>query len=95
MLQVKRAGHSTITTPDIERAVDYFTGLLGLSLVAKEKNRAVLATKSGIESIVLERGSTVEVPRLSFQIAPGSDLEFRGSVAAPTLRIDGLTVGGE
>ncbi len=24
-----------------------------------------------------------------------SDLEFRGSVAAPTLRIDGLTVGGE
>ena len=24
-----------------------------------------------------------------------SDLEFRGAVAAPTLRIDGLTVGGE
>jgi PmbA protein len=24
-----------------------------------------------------------------------NDLEFRGSVAAPTLRIDGLTVGGE
>ncbi len=24
-----------------------------------------------------------------------SDLEFRGSVAAPTIRIDGLTVGGE
>jgi len=24
----------------------------------------------------------------------GSDLEFRGSVAAPTIRIDGLTVGG-
>jgi catechol 2,3-dioxygenase-like lactoylglutathione lyase family enzyme len=79
MLQVKRAGHSTITTPDIERAVDYFTGLLGLSLVAQEKNRAILATKSGLESIVLERGSAVEVPRLSFQIAPGSDL---GEVAS-------------
>src|ERR1700757_4926700 len=25
----------------------------------------------------------------------GDDLEFRGSVAAPTIRIDGLTVGGE
>ena len=25
----------------------------------------------------------------------GDDLEFRGSVAAPTLRIDGLTVAGE
>ncbi len=25
----------------------------------------------------------------------GNDLEFRGSIAAPTVRIDGLTVGGE
>ena len=25
----------------------------------------------------------------------GSDLKFRGSVASPTIRIDGLTVGGE
>ncbi|HEV2697469.1 MAG TPA: metallopeptidase TldD-related protein, partial [Terriglobales bacterium] len=24
-----------------------------------------------------------------------NDLEFRGSVASPTIRIDGLTVGGE
>jgi PmbA protein len=24
-----------------------------------------------------------------------NDLEFRGAVAAPTIRIDGLTVGGE
>ena len=25
----------------------------------------------------------------------GNDLEFRGSTASPTIRIDGLTVGGE
>jgi PmbA protein len=25
----------------------------------------------------------------------GNDLEFRGSVASPTIRVDGLTVGGE
>jgi PmbA protein len=25
----------------------------------------------------------------------GNDLEFRGAVASPTLRIDGLTVAGE
>jgi predicted Zn-dependent protease len=25
----------------------------------------------------------------------GSDLEFRGSVACPTIRLDGLIVGGE
>ena len=74
MLQIKRAGHSTLTTPDLERMVDYFTGIVGLSLAAREKNRAILATKSGLEAIVLERGGAVAAPRLSFQIAPGSDL---------------------
>src|ERR1700689_2716271 len=74
MLQIKRAGHSTLTTPDIERTVDYFTRIVGLSLATREKNRAILATKSGLEAIVLERGGAVEAPRLSFQVAPGSDL---------------------
>jgi catechol 2,3-dioxygenase-like lactoylglutathione lyase family enzyme len=73
MLQVKRAGHSTLTTPDIERMVDYFIRIVGLTLVVREKDRAILATKSGLEAIVLERDSAVEAPRLSFQIAPGSD----------------------
>jgi len=79
MLQIKRAGHSTLTTPDIERMIDYFTRIVGLSLAARDKNRAILATKSGLEAIVLERGSAVEAPRLSFQVAPGSDL---GEVAS-------------
>jgi catechol 2,3-dioxygenase-like lactoylglutathione lyase family enzyme len=79
MLQVKRAGHSTLTTPDLERMVDYFTRIVGLSLAAREKSRAILATKSGLEAIVLERGSAGDAPRLSLQIAPGSDL---GEVAS-------------
>jgi catechol 2,3-dioxygenase-like lactoylglutathione lyase family enzyme len=79
MLQIKRAGHSTLTTPDLERMVDYFTGIVGLGVAAREKNKAILATKSGLEAIVLERGGAVEAPRLSFQIAPGSDL---GEVAS-------------
>jgi catechol 2,3-dioxygenase-like lactoylglutathione lyase family enzyme len=79
MLQIKRAGHSTLTTPDIERMIDYYTRIVGLSLAARDKNRAILATKSGLESIVLERGNVAEAPRLSFQIAPSSDL---GEVAS-------------
>src|ERR1700691_2219675 len=79
MLQIKRAGHSTLTTPDIERVIDYFTRLVGLSLAAREKNRAILGTKSGMEAIVLERGSAVDAPRLSLQVAPGTDL---GGVAS-------------
>jgi len=75
MLQVKRVGHSTLTTPDLERMVDYFTRIVGLSLVAREKSRAILATKAGLEAIVLERGTAAAAPRLSFQIAPSSDLD--------------------
>ncbi len=73
MLQIKRAGHSTLTTPDLERTIDYFTRIVGLSVAAKEKNRAILATKSGLELIVLEHGNAGEAPRLSFQTTPGSD----------------------
>ncbi len=79
MLQIKRAGHSTLITPDLERMIDYFTRIVGLDLVAREKTRAVLATKSGLEAIVLERGGGVDAPRLSFQVAPGSD---PGEIAA-------------
>ena len=50
MLDIKRAGHSTLTTPDIERMVDYFTRIVGLSLAARDKNRAILATKAGVEA---------------------------------------------
>jgi len=73
MLEIKRAGHSTLATPDLERTLDYFTRIVGLSVAAREKNRAILATKSGLEVIVLEHGSVVDAPRLSFQTTPGSD----------------------
>ena len=48
MLQVKRIGHATLTTPDLERQLDYYTRVLGLCTVAREKNRAILATKPGV-----------------------------------------------
>jgi len=73
MLEIKRAGHSTLTTPDLERTLDHFTRIIGLSIAAREKNRAILATKSGIEAIVLEHGNAVDAPRLALQITPGSD----------------------
>ena len=74
MLQVKRIGHATLTTPDLERQHDYYTRVLGLCTVAREKNRAILATKPGQEAIVLEHGDRPAGIRLAFQVAPGSDL---------------------
>jgi catechol-2,3-dioxygenase len=74
MIQVRRLGHATLTTPDIARQIDYYTEVVGLTLIARESDRAVLATRQGLEAIVLEPGPPNALARLSFQVAPGSDL---------------------
>ena len=47
MIQVRRIGHATLETPDIDRQIDYFTSIVGLVLAAREKDRAYLASKLG------------------------------------------------
>jgi catechol 2,3-dioxygenase-like lactoylglutathione lyase family enzyme len=74
MLAVKRLGYVTLTTPDIERQVEYYVRVLGLSLVDREKKRAILATKAGQEAVLLEQGADAACVRLALQVAPGSDL---------------------
>ena len=56
MLHVKRLAHATLKTPDLEKQVDYYTTVLGLTLLERDARRAVLATNSGLEAVVLERG---------------------------------------
>ena len=74
MIQVRRLGHATLTTPDIEREVAYYTDVVGLTLVERTKDRAFLAAKLGLEAIALEPGPANALSRLSLQVAPGSDL---------------------
>lgn len=74
MISVKRLGHITLTTPDVERQVDYFTRVLGLKLIVRDTRRAVLSTPTCLEAVVLEHGAQAGVARLAMQVAPGSDL---------------------
>src|SRR5947209_12944199 len=74
MIKVRRLGHATLATPDLEAQVDYYSRILGLSVIEKTKDRAFLGSKQGFEAIELVRGGTGALKRLSFQIAPGSDL---------------------
>jgi len=87
MIQVRRLGHATLATPDLEQQVDYYSRVLGLSIIEKTKDRAFLGTKQGLEAIELVRGEASALKRLSFQIAPGSDL---GDVVK-ALQKDGFT----
>jgi catechol 2,3-dioxygenase-like lactoylglutathione lyase family enzyme len=74
MIQVRRLGHATLTTPDLDRQIAYYTEVVGLTLVEREPKRAILASRQGLEAIALEPGAPNALSRLALQVAPGSDL---------------------
>jgi catechol 2,3-dioxygenase-like lactoylglutathione lyase family enzyme len=74
MIQVRRLGHASFSTPDLDGQVAYYSDVLGLRVIERDKDRAFLACRTGLEAIALERGAEVTLRRLSFQVAPGSDL---------------------
>jgi catechol 2,3-dioxygenase-like lactoylglutathione lyase family enzyme len=78
MIKVKRLGHATLATPDIERQVDYWTGVMGLQVVDRSKDRVFLATKLGEEALALESGAASALNRIAFQVEPGSLSELAG-----------------
>ncbi len=70
MIQVRRLGHATFETPDVEKQIDYYTQVLGLVLAAREKDRAFLATKTGQLAITLQRGEAARCTKLAFEVSP-------------------------
>jgi catechol 2,3-dioxygenase-like lactoylglutathione lyase family enzyme len=74
MIHVRRLGHATLTTPDIDRQVAYYTEVVGLTLLDRGAKHAVLASKLGLEAVALEAGPPDALARLAFQVAPGSEL---------------------
>ena len=97
MLQVKRLAHATLTTPDIDKQIEYYIEVLGLRAIERSRKRAVLATRTGSEAIVLEQGDKMGLPQLAFQVAPDSDLgELAVAVKEQGLKIErrsGITPG--
>jgi len=74
MIKVRRLGHATLSTPDIDQQIDYYSRVLGLIVVDRGKDRAFLSSRQGLEAIELVKGEPGQLKRVSFQIAPGSDL---------------------
>jgi catechol 2,3-dioxygenase-like lactoylglutathione lyase family enzyme len=73
MIQAGRIGHATFETPDLNKAIDYFTDVVGLTLTARDSERAWLASKIGVLSVALERGSQARCIRLSFEVSAETD----------------------
>src|ERR1700689_5500998 len=83
MIRVNKIGHATYETPDLDKQTEYYADILGLMLVAKEKDVVYLASTVDHHSVVLRRGAKADCVSLAFQIAPEADLgEFEKQVSA-------------
>jgi catechol 2,3-dioxygenase-like lactoylglutathione lyase family enzyme len=74
MIKVRRLGHATISTPNLDAQTHYYSDVLGLQVIERSKDRVILGSKQGFEAIELVNGKAGALQRLSFQIAPGTDL---------------------
>ena len=74
MIKISRISHATFETPNLQKAVDYFTHVNGLALVDSDARRAFLAAKTGLLAIQLEESDTACCRALAFEL--GVDAEF-------------------
>jgi len=74
MIQAQRLAHATIETPDLARAIDYYVGVNGLVEVFRDATSAHLATKLGQLAVSLVKGPESACARMSFEVAPGTDM---------------------
>ena len=74
MIRVRRIGHATFETPDLERQADYYTGVIGLKPIAKDKDQVIFVSRLGEISVILRRGPTAKLTKIAFQVAPQDDL---------------------
>jgi len=67
VIPVRKIGYTTFETPDLTRLLEYYTDVIGLVLIGRTADSAVLATEAGEQAVVLEKGSATKCRRLSLQ----------------------------
>ena len=75
MIRVKKIAHATYEMPDLDKQIEYYTEVLGLTVTGKDKDAVYLASTVDHHSVVLRKGSQPKCVRLGFQIAPDDDLD--------------------
>lgn len=81
-----RISHATFETPDVERAVDYFTRINGLVLVERTPRKAFLATATGLLAIQIEPGEQARCAALAFE----TDADTDPAVLAKSFAAEGV-----
>src|SRR3954469_22908442 len=73
MMKIAKIGHATFETTDLARQLDYYTEVLGLSVIDKSAKSAVLACPADHSSVVVHQGAKHGCVRLTLELAPGSE----------------------
>ena len=73
MIQVRRLGHASFETPDLERQLEYHSQVVGLIPVARERDRAFLAARTGQLALEFTRAAAPRCTKLSFEVAAAED----------------------
>jgi catechol 2,3-dioxygenase-like lactoylglutathione lyase family enzyme len=85
MIGVKKIAHATYETPDLDQQIEYYTDILGLGLIAREKDTAYLASTIDHHSVVLLKGGSdsARCVRIGFQLGIDDDIDaFEKQTAA-------------
>jgi catechol 2,3-dioxygenase-like lactoylglutathione lyase family enzyme len=75
MIRVSKIAHAAYETPDLAQQTEYYTDIIGLSLVAQEKDTVYLASTVDHHSIVLRKGAPAQCTRVGLQIPDAADLD--------------------
>ncbi len=74
MISVKKIAHATYEIPDVDKQLEYYTEILGLTVTGKGKDAVYLASTVDHHSVVLCKGAQAQCVRVGFQIGPDDDL---------------------
>jgi catechol-2,3-dioxygenase len=74
MIRVKKIAHATYEVPEVDKQVEYYTEILGLTVTGKDKDAVYLASTVDHHSIVARKGAQAQCTRVGFQIGPDDDL---------------------
>jgi catechol 2,3-dioxygenase-like lactoylglutathione lyase family enzyme len=75
MIRVRKIAHASYEMPDVDKQVEYYTEILGLTLVDRDEEAAYLASTVDHHSVVLRKGAEAKCVRIGFEIAPDDDLD--------------------
>ncbi|MDO9413866.1 MAG: VOC family protein [Pseudolabrys sp.] len=74
MIGVRKIAYACYETPDLQQQTEYYTDMLGLTLVEKDSDAVYLANTIDHHSVILRQGDTAQCTRLGFQLGPDDNL---------------------